>query len=107
MMELKYMHSLISLPLYTQWVKFCTNLENYNANMCTLLIETIDKAIGKGINNFALDYPVCTEAGNDDYPPPELSEKDRSNNRYSQKSRLLEQSLFHRTISSIPFQPIE
>jgi len=68
MIQTYYMHGLIALPLFQQWEIHCTDPTNYPEEKCTIVIDTMLKDAGNGINPYALDFPTCTEPDNN-YPP--------------------------------------
>lgn len=70
MIQTYYMHGLIAWPLYKKWEKHCTDPNDYPEDKCGIIINAMFQESGDGINPYALDFPVCTELDNDDYPPP-------------------------------------
>jgi serine carboxypeptidase-like clade 2 len=69
MVQTYYMHGLIALPLFLKWETHCTDPNHYPADECGVIMDAMFKESGDGINPYALDFPVCTEQDNDDYPP--------------------------------------
>jgi len=77
MIQTYYMHGLIAGPLYRDWQAKCTNLDTYNEEICSLLVDSMFSETGEGINPYALDFPICTEPDiNNDYSPSGSSGED-------------------------------
>lgn len=68
MIQTYYMHGLIPLPLFSQWENNCLDPNNYDNDKCEKLVDTMMEGTGAGINPYALDFPMCTEPDNNDYP---------------------------------------
>jgi carboxypeptidase C (cathepsin A) len=75
MIQTYYMHGLIALPLFAKWEDKCLDPDTYD-DSCDVLFDAMMDQAGKGINPYALDYPVCTEPDNNDYPPQEDEDED-------------------------------
>jgi len=69
MIETYFWHGLIAAPLYREWKHSCTDANNYDEGTCYELVDSMMEESGGGINPYAVDYPVCTEPDNNDYPP--------------------------------------
>lgn len=56
-----YSHGTLPGPLYDRWASKCSRHSIRNFVNCTYLEAGMMEIMGKGINPYALDYPVCTE----------------------------------------------
>lgn len=61
-----YYDGLTPMPLYTEWEMKCTKGEAlFFVNACPDIESRIYIEMGKGINPYALDYPVCKDSLSD------------------------------------------
>mmetsp|Transcript_5905 Transcript_5905/g.10972 ORF Transcript_5905/g.10972 Transcript_5905/m.10972 type:complete len:326 (-) Transcript_5905:126-1103(-) len=56
-----YDHGLLPWPLYQDYVKHCHQRKNQYTTKCLFLMDLMYDEMGKGINPYGLDYPVCLE----------------------------------------------
>jgi hypothetical protein len=56
-----YDHGLLPWPLYKKYVKYCHNRRNQYTTRCLNYMDMMYNELGKGINPYGLDYPVCLE----------------------------------------------
>lgn len=56
-----YDHGLLPWPLYKDYLKFCSNRKSQYTKRCFDYMDMMYDEIGKGINPYGLDYPVCLE----------------------------------------------
>ncbi|KAG7349775.1 serine carboxypeptidase [Nitzschia inconspicua] len=56
-----YDHGLLPWPLYRSYVKFCHDRKNQYTTRCLDYMDMMYDEMGKGINPYGLDYPVCLE----------------------------------------------
>lgn len=56
-----YDHGLLPWPLYRNYVKFCHDRKNQYTTRCLNYMDIMYDEMGKGINPYGLDYPVCLE----------------------------------------------
>lgn len=68
--EAYYSHGLLPMPVFAKWKLACSTPDAYNKNdeECDSLLGDLMSLIGRGINPYALDFPVCTENGEDAAP---------------------------------------
>lgn len=59
MFEAWYHHGLLPRPLYNQFTRKCSNPNAYTNGKCHDYILDMYRARGKGINMYALNFPVC------------------------------------------------
>lgn len=56
-----YDHGLLPWPLYSSYVKYCHDRKTQFTKRCYEYMDLMYDEIGKGINPYGLDYPVCLE----------------------------------------------
>jgi hypothetical protein len=56
-----YDHGLLPWPLYKKYVNFCHDRKNQYSSRCLNYMDMMYDEMGKGINPYGLDYPVCLE----------------------------------------------
>jgi Serine carboxypeptidase len=59
--ESYYSHGLLAKPLYDRWSHQCKNRAHIDSPRCGDLMMDLFREFGRGINPYALDYPVCHE----------------------------------------------
>ena len=56
-----YSHGLLPLPIYKPYADNCHDSKKYLNKECLKHMLQMYKAVGNGINYYALDYPLCLE----------------------------------------------
>jgi hypothetical protein len=56
-----YDHGLLPWPLYRKFVKYCHDRKHQFTARCLAYMDMMYDEMGKGINPYGLDYPVCLE----------------------------------------------
>jgi hypothetical protein len=56
-----YDHGLLPWPLYKNYVKYCHDRKTQYTTRCLNYMDMMYDELGKGINPYGLDFPVCLE----------------------------------------------
>ena len=59
MFQAWYNHGLLPWPLYDKFVRHCSDRKGYSSGNCQDYIIEMYRIRGKGINEYALDFPMC------------------------------------------------
>ncbi len=59
MFQAWYHHGLLPWPLYDKFYRQCRNPKGYTSGRCQKYIQEMYSIRGKGINSYALDFPMC------------------------------------------------